>query len=546
MRQGEVAVESPLARARHAAPGAGRLAAFADGHHAALLVIVVAFVGRLFLSGVNSYWLDEMFSIYVHATTPDTTAEVVDSMRGIIHPPLYQIVLFHWIQLFGDTEVATRSLSNVFVAIASGFLYLLAWRVYGRRIALVCLLLFSLMHAPIYYALETRSYAMVIMWAAASSWLLHGLLRDMPLLQGWRRFLVDGRVIALTAVNTAALFTHYYMAFFVAAQGLFLLLVLLYRHDGWRRPGALLRLAVLGAVPPAILLLLWGDSMAQRYAQGGRFAVESPALGLLATFREYVIAPNVDPANVAAAIVFVAALVHVARALRAIAARKAVLRPYVTLYVAFWLCVPIALAFTVLMLAGQDAYYPRYFVFSSPAIALLLGVGLFELARLASRVVGGRTGSGQMRQVYRFSAVLGVVLAVATVLPKGYAGATAAKDDWRLVARLVADTIHADPDHRYIIYDTGYRADPMIDYYLERSAGDLRVHGIVTQPDEDADRLPFEADRDEIARHDYLVLIFTHLEVATFGNTFRALDRDYREQYRVLLSGNTGYVVYRL
>ncbi|WP_058835572.1 glycosyltransferase family 39 protein [Luteimonas abyssi] len=514
-------------------------------HTAAVLVIFVAFAGRMALSGAQSYWLDELFSIQVHAVTQTGIAGVIDSMRGIIHPPLYQILLFWWIQLFGDTEAATRTLSNLFVAIASGGLYLFSLRMSGRRMSLLVLLVFSLMSAPVYAALETRSYAMVLMWACASSLAMCRFIGDMPIVRGWGEFARNPGTLALIALNTGALFTHYYMAFFIAAQGAFLLAVLLHRHHGWRRPGALLRLAVVGALPPLILIVIWGDSMVQRYGQGDQFAGGTAGSGFFSTFFDYVVAPN---AGGGVALVLLAfALVRVARALvRLAAGRTRAIRQYLTLYVLVWALLPALLAFIVLSAFGQDGYRDRYFIFCTPPIAMLLVMGLFELLHVLAIAAGRLMAARPLRVAYRFAAVLGMVLALTTVAPGGYQAATAEKVDWRLIASMLALKINADPAHRYVIYDTGFRQISMFDYYLGKQPGGLHSRSVITWADEDHAHFPFDQDREFIRDYDYLVTVFNHHHTSEFPRLLADLDNRFTEDHRVMVAEGRGFIVYRV
>lgn len=523
-----------------------RPARWPDGWHtAAVLVIFVAFAGRMALSGTQSYWLDELFSIQVHAVTQTGVAGVIDSMRGIIHPPLYQILLFWWVELFGDTETATRTLSNVFVAIASGGVYLFSLKLFGRRMSLLVLLVFSLMNSPVYAALETRSYAMVLMWACTSSLVMCRFLGDMPVLRDGSGFLRSPSALALTAINTGALFTHYYMAFFIAAQGLFLLGVLLHRHHGWKRPAALLRLAVLGALPPAILVVVWGDSMAQRYGQGDQFAGGTAGSGFLGTFVDYVVAPNAG--GVIAFVLLAFALVRVARALvRLTAGRTRALRQYLTLYVLVWALLPALLAFVLLSLFGQDGYRDRYFIFCTPPIAILLVMGLFELLHVLAIAAGRMVAARPLRTAYRFAALLGIALALTTVAPGGYNAATAEKVDWRLIASMLALKINTDPTHRYVIYDTGFRQTSMFDYYLGKHEGGLHARSVITWADEDHAHFPFAQDREFILDHDYLVTVFNHHHTSEFPRLLADLDARFTEDHRVMVSEGRGFIVYRV
>ena len=102
-------------------------------HRILCLILFSSFVARLFLSGWNSYWFDEILSVVRYGTDNDTIVSALKTLaQHSSHPPLYHIILF----LFGDGEVATRTLSNLYVTGATLCLYVLALKLFGRRVAI--------------------------------------------------------------------------------------------------------------------------------------------------------------------------------------------------------------------------------------------------------------------------------------------------------------------------------------------------------------------------------------------------------------------------
>ena len=73
---------------------------------------------------------------------------------------------------FGDGETATRTLSNLYIAGATLCLYLLAFRLFGRRVAIATALLFAFSYTATYYGLEVRSYPQSLFLVTLSSLLL--------------------------------------------------------------------------------------------------------------------------------------------------------------------------------------------------------------------------------------------------------------------------------------------------------------------------------------------------------------------------------------
>ena len=126
----------------------GALAGFLKGipgwvgaHPEITLILVLSFIARFFLADWNSYWYDELVSVKLLGIDQDSALDVVRSMvTGDRHPPLYQVVLFYWMRVFGNSELATRMLSTLFITLAALMLYLLAYDLYGKRVAIAAAL----------------------------------------------------------------------------------------------------------------------------------------------------------------------------------------------------------------------------------------------------------------------------------------------------------------------------------------------------------------------------------------------------------------------
>jgi uncharacterized membrane protein len=129
-----------------------------------LIAGLLAFASKGFLSAY-SYWGDEIFSVigskYSWGSLIPTWV-----MKGDVHPPLYHILLKGWMDLFGDSEIATRSLSFLCGSVAIIMLALFtAKRSFIYQ--LMAVLLLGTSPAFAYYMQETRSYALVLLLAMA-------------------------------------------------------------------------------------------------------------------------------------------------------------------------------------------------------------------------------------------------------------------------------------------------------------------------------------------------------------------------------------------
>jgi len=128
-------------------------------------------VGLLLLAGRHlltpySYWPDEMFS--VQQALASWREFVFRWLAYDVHPPLYALLLRGWVGLWGSGEVATRSLSFLFTALA-----LLSMAVFtsGRSLLARFIAIGVLGTAPAFhfYGQETRSYALLLALSTLST-----------------------------------------------------------------------------------------------------------------------------------------------------------------------------------------------------------------------------------------------------------------------------------------------------------------------------------------------------------------------------------------
>ena len=159
------------------------------------LVVVAGLVAR-FLAP-NGLWLDEALSVNI-ARLPLTQMPGALVQDG--SPPLYYLMLHCWMLLFGQGEVAVRSLSAITSVITVPFLWFAGRRLGGRRAAWAALLLGATSPWAIYYGSYTRMYSQM----ALESVLFYLALRRAVEFPSHRRLACVG---LLTAV---LMYTHYW------------------------------------------------------------------------------------------------------------------------------------------------------------------------------------------------------------------------------------------------------------------------------------------------------------------------------------------------
>jgi hypothetical protein len=169
-------------------------------------LILFAWGLRIHNLGAQSLWYDEGNS-YVQATR--SFADIAANAARDIHPPGYYWLLAAWRAVAGETEFALRFPSALGSLLTVALAYALGRRLYGAGAGLLAGVFVALNTFSVYYAQETRMYALLALWGAAGMWALV-LLVQKP---------TPRRALALGLINAAGLWTQYAYPFFMLAQG---------------------------------------------------------------------------------------------------------------------------------------------------------------------------------------------------------------------------------------------------------------------------------------------------------------------------------------
>ena len=152
-------------------------------------------------------WGDEWFTLTI---VPKPLSQVVSTVAGDIHPPLYYVLLHYWIQLPWTVSplASMRAMSAVWTLVATVIIYVLWLRREELRFQEMFLALWVLSPCLLLHARMARSYSMQLALASlaiytAPQW------AEQP--RNWKRLL------AYIGSSTALLYTHYLSGLAVAA-----------------------------------------------------------------------------------------------------------------------------------------------------------------------------------------------------------------------------------------------------------------------------------------------------------------------------------------
>ena len=179
----------------------------------------------LLLIDATALWSDELYS--VGKSFQPSFSRLLAMLREDTHPPAYYSLLWFWGHLVGQTPVSLRLLSWL-AYLAGGLVMIRQAMALGQvgnraRVASVAALLAFCSPYPIRFAIEGKSYAVLVLLVALAWW--------------WRR---SGQPIAYGAVAGLAGLTHFYGLFLVLAAAAW---------DGWQRRWTYVAAALIGVLP---------------------------------------------------------------------------------------------------------------------------------------------------------------------------------------------------------------------------------------------------------------------------------------------------------
>lgn len=328
---------------------------------AAMAILLLAALVRLWGLGAQSLWMDEAFS-HLFARLPLDVAwqaMIVDA----VHPPLYYLLLRPWLALAGESEFALRlpSAAAGVLTVALIFRVGRAWA--NRQTAVWSALLLAVSPFHVWYSQEARMYALLGLLALGVLWSFWLTLRS-------DRLAVWG---ALAALSALAYVVHYFALCLPLIEFVFL-------SATFRRYHQLVICWTLVQALAALPLAAW---LVGLYSiGGGTFGIgwiPSPRLDeLLKTLWSFGMAYD----GHVTLLVVVVALIGCGLLVTGLVCRNGQREARVFLLLALALP-PIV---TFLLSLRRPTYVDRFFIGSLPAFLLLATLGLPRLLRLAQLV----------------------------------------------------------------------------------------------------------------------------------------------------------------
>jgi len=205
------------------------------------LVIAAGLILRFWTR--SGLWLDEALTVDI-ARLP--LNQIPEALKHDGAPPLYYYLLHFWIVLFGQSNVAVRSLSGVIAVITLPVAWLCGKRFGGRAVAWTLLVLLASAPFAVYYATESRMYALVILLTGC------GFLALQRAITAPR----PANLVAVAVVTAALLYSQYW-SLYLAGMVVIWLVVSIVRSRRQGHPEAAPWAALIAVAVGGLLFVPW-------------------------------------------------------------------------------------------------------------------------------------------------------------------------------------------------------------------------------------------------------------------------------------------------
>jgi 4-amino-4-deoxy-L-arabinose transferase-like glycosyltransferase len=402
-------------------------------------ILVLAGIAYFATLGLQSFDSGETITAtrIIHPSYADTfTAYSTIERSG----PLYYTLAWGWSHLFGLGEVGLRSLSAIFGLATILVVFLIGRELFSRRAAVIAAALAACNPDLFWYAQEARSYPLFILLTATALYFFVRTLRrpSRGAFAGW------------AIASALALSTHYFAAFTIGPEALWLLVV-----NRRRAKEPLMAIGAVAMVGLALLPLVIQQEGAGRsnsfaaipvLERGGSALVKFVAGETAATSGEWARIPVLARTMGIVALLLCAIAILVLFARGRLAERRAAAAVGAVGAAAF--TVPLLMA-----LGGIDFVEPRNLLGSLVPMLVVVAGGVD---------VAIRSLEGRAARAMRLVPAVGVALPLAAMVVLTWVLPGLQRDDWRDIGRLVLASGRSG-----VIYTEPSSAGKALHYYLD-------------------------------------------------------------------------------
>ena len=303
----------------------------------------------------TSLWGDEAFSAVLSRNSVPKILEIISRDTS---PPLYNITLHYWYKLFGDSEVAIRSLSFFYYLIAILFVYKIANHLWNRKTGLVAAVFTFFNPFFFQYAFEGRMYSTLAAGVTISMCFFAKIIFPKTDSNGKIRKRANFKDYLGYIIGTSwALYSHHFAIFAVIIQGLWFIKELIwgYRKTAFDIFKSYLAIGVIYA--PWLPALYYQTTLV-----GSGFWLQTPNLTNLRELLQKYLAEGL-PNKLSRYTLYLTYAGYIVRRWGINITRS--------LFLASWFLGPITLTWVVSQ-KFQSIFFDRYLLYTIPAAMILL------------------------------------------------------------------------------------------------------------------------------------------------------------------------------
>jgi lipopolysaccharide transport system permease protein len=407
-----------------------------------LLIILLGLFLRVYDLGTESLSVDEGTSVHLATSS---IPQIIENRSQNNNPPLHFIMLYCWVQLFGQSEYAIRFLSVICGLLAIVMIYKVTDLLFEKSTGLFSAILLSISLFHIRYSQEARGYSLMVLLALISMYLFIRLLgcRNIPTL-----------LVGYILSSSLLMYTHFFGLFIVVVQNVYFGGINLFSNE--KRTLSLMRWIFVQSIL-AILYIPWIKVLLRQIIviQEG-YWVPSPTLrSIYETLLEY--SSESTPLLLYYLVLILVSIFAHKRNVNNTINPRLLCKPYRYLwgpslpknpqfYLLLWLFIPIILPYAI-SLFSTPIYYTRYTIVASIAFYILIAKGLRNINNL---YLGAFV-------------IVSIVLYSLSGISEYYSEVT--KQPWRELADYIDS--HAQPDDLLLLNPGGIGSNAFA-YYFER------------------------------------------------------------------------------
>jgi mannosyltransferase len=449
-------------------------------------VLLVGLALRLYHLDYRALWWDEGLSLFFARLDYFANARFAVTLADT-NPPIYRLLLGVWINVVGSSAWTARLFSTFQSVLLIAIIYRIARDLkFNNTVSLIAASLGAASPMLIYYGQEAKGYSLVALAGAASVLVWLRLHRSAP----QPTPLVERLWLwALWAVSLSlALGSHYIAAFLVLTENLWTFVLTLRQWRGNERRWVTHWAWMLGAqvvvalaMLPFVILTFKGTTASVQGQTGSFDNLNTPAL-FTRLILELTQGPTADGLGAWLIALIVIALVVVG--FIGLSTRNRWL-------LFSWLVLPLGLGLA--LNAYHEFFFPRFVLYTLPALLILIANGMLTLAERLKRLAPSPTTQTAL--------IAGLVILWSPTLLSHYNTPTDAGEDWRPVAEAVRPLMRSGDAAIYVWgWIPGY-----LDAYLPPAPSPIYSLGFFTPQGLDSDMQAITANRQRLWLFDYQV-----------------------------------------